>query len=213
MNCLISRFYIKPQLWLNDESAVLHCLISRFYIKPQHNSELLIHRLIALYLVSTSNHNCFSCSDRLQKLPYISFLHQTTTALSEVLDELELPYISFLHQTTTLSCILFFGINCLISRFYIKPQLGADYSTNSKNCLISRFYIKPQPVVSGMIKKSNCLISRFYIKPQLSGPATAAGRIALYLVSTSNHNFSKICLIFLLLPYISFLHQTTTYTD
>ena len=50
------------------------------------------------------------------------------------------------------------------------------------------FYIKPQLYASMVEKALHCLISLFYIKPQPLARDGEAGRIVLYLSSTSNHN-------------------------
>ena len=57
------------------------------------------------------------------KLSYICFLHQTTTVLAVVGVGVLLSYICFLHQTTTLRYVTRCKYCCLISVFYIKPQL------------------------------------------------------------------------------------------
>ena len=98
--CLISLFYIKPQLRGNEGKLISGCLISLFYIKPQlrgYESQLVT---VVLYLFSTSNHNRAAVHKRPRQLSYISFLHQTTTSRPELLRK----------------------SSCLISLFYIKPQ-------------------------------------------------------------------------------------------
>ena len=122
LNCLISSFYIKPQLLrflFRTLSIVLYRLST-----SNHNDKkyLIIQFSIVLYRLSTSNHN-FSLSTTF------------TVALS---------YIVFLHQTTTHVLCLLNSFNCLISSFYIKPQLLIKVLKPIENCLISSFYIKPQ---------------------------------------------------------------------
>ena len=52
--------------------------------------------------------------------------------------------IEILHQTTTyIRC----GLNllsCILSKFYIKPQLVAPNKNKEACCILSKFYIKPQ---------------------------------------------------------------------
>ncbi len=151
---------------------------------------MLLHRLVVLYLSSTSNHN----------------------NLSELRLSLRLCYIFLLHQTTTLAFSKAACRSCVISFFYIKPQLHKDHLQKWFSCVISFFYIKPQP----------SRINRFL------------SSVVLYLSSTSNHNerqgvvgSKQLCYIFLLhqtttrnissrnqrqLCYIFLLHQTTTDT-
>ena len=117
---------------------------SLFYIKPQRNGGCWCVRRVVLYLFSTSNHNTLPAILSRCKLSYISFLHQTTTALP---------------QMRLTSC-------CLISLFYIKPQPSRILSAGILSCLISLFYIKPQPERRFPLLSGCCLISLFYIKPQ-----------------------------------------------
>ena len=124
--------------------VLIYCLISLFYIKPQLRLFYTCLSEIVLYLFSTSNHNPYYDLKQGIELSYISFLHQTTTSLrwhslKSILSYIsflhqtttsvacyphrcKLSYISFLHQTTTLVRIVRVSIYCLISLFYIKPQ-------------------------------------------------------------------------------------------
>ena len=99
-----------------------------------------------------------------------------------------LSFISFLHQTTT-------------------PR---GYPHVIQHCLLSLFYIKPQRVPVSPITRLNCLLSLFYIKPQPVDPLTLASSIVFYLFSTSNHNGEGRQTRYVVLSFISFLHQTTT---
>ena len=84
------------------------------------------------------------------------------------------------------------GYHCLISSFYIKPQLAFLRHKEFINCLISSFYIKPQLSLRLEKNLSNCLISSFYIKPQLSVKDDMPYNIVLYRLSTSNHNLASV---------------------
>ena len=55
------------------------CIISLFYIKPQLVYYDIIIQFVALYRYSTSNHNFWTISYDVIKLHYIVILHQTTT--------------------------------------------------------------------------------------------------------------------------------------
>ena len=119
---------------------------------------------------------------------YIFLLHQTTTYRERAIKSGVLCYIFLLHQTTTWNKQNDYNLRCVISFFYIKPQLSSQ--------------------VDSAIKR--CVISFFYIKPQLTLTIIYALRVVLYLSSTSNHNnrcershAKTLCYIFL-------LHQTTT---
>ena len=102
---------------------VRNCLISSFYIKPQRCCYYWQSCRIVLYRLSTSNHNDVEEDYTKKALSYIVFLHQTTTPILNMNSEIQLSYIVFLHQTTTWSCSPSIKSHCLISSFYIKPQL------------------------------------------------------------------------------------------
>ena len=166
VSCVISFFYIKPQLRISITQWFSSCVISFFYIKPQL---ILINPLsmaVVLYLSSTSNHNCPRSSDMTLWLCYIFLLHQTTTS-----------------RPKRASCC-----SCVISFFYIKPQLFCGVDAAMWCCVISFFYIKPQLWLRVRYVNWCCVISFFYIKPQLVGSCGCRCCVVLYLSSTSNHN-------------------------
>ncbi len=80
---------------------VQNCLLSLFYIKPQLPTATIHDGAIVFYLYSTSNHNYRPPRYTMERLSFISILHQTTTQFNA----------------------LFNDYNCLLSLFYIKPQL------------------------------------------------------------------------------------------
>ena len=53
----------------------------------------------------------------------IEILHQTTTVAGEDIAAGELYLIEILHQTTTVLCAQKSKYSCILSKFYIKPQL------------------------------------------------------------------------------------------
>ena len=101
VSCVISFFYIKPQLHKEHLQKWFSCVISFFYIKPQLHKEHLQKWFVALYLSSTSNHNQLELEENYLRLRYIFLLHQTTTWLSVSKNLAWLRYIFLLHQTTT----------------------------------------------------------------------------------------------------------------
>ena len=52
--------------------------------------------------------------------------------------------IEILHQTTTHCKCIQFTLCCILSKFYIKPQLLLTVLRKSWSCILSKFYIKPQ---------------------------------------------------------------------
>ena len=99
---------------------------------------------------------------------------------------------------------------CLISLFYIKPQLPDynpatmevvlyPYSTSNHNtlarlvCLLKLSYIlilhQTTTATIEDLKSSSCFISLFYIKPQHNSYTLVPISVVLYPYSTSNHNY------------------------
>ena len=167
-----------------------YCLLSLFYIKPQPTAAPLPPWRIVFYLCSTSNHNLHQAFWPCPLLSFISVLHQTTTDEGKVVLE---KY-------------------CLLSLFYIKPQLMLVCRMLLLNCLLSLFYIKPQ------LYKNRCslLCIVFYLCSTSNHNddliADRRIKIVFYLCSTSNHNEVLSLRLRRILSFISVLHQTTTYT-
>ena len=144
VRCVISSFITKPQPHVSrwyEVYVALYLLSS-----PNHNLSRVssLVRLVALYLLSSPNHNMFFVWWFCVQLRYIFFHHQTTT-----------------------------------------------------------FLMQDNPLFS-------CVISSFITKPQLSSCRIAFPRVALYLLSSPNHNHRLHRLPNELLRYIFFHHQTTT---
>ena len=145
--CILSKFYIKPQLYPVDECPAIRCILSKFYIKPQQLGITKSDTSVVSYRNSTSNHN----SVEVYSLP------------------LRLYLIEILHQTTTMFAVTRLLFRCILSKFYIKPQLRRFAGFPGWRCILSKFYIKPQLVASA---RSACVV-------------------VSYRNSTSNHNSGR----------------------
>ena len=144
----------------------LCCILSKFYIKPQRTRCGSCSPLVVSYRNSTSNHN--RATGR-KKFPVLYL-------------------IEILHQTTTCSGLTYFSNSCILSKFYIKPQLCTYYVYHDSSCILSKFYIKPQ---------------RHVVKNQIT---------TLYLIEIL-HQTTTIYIIgmkIFWLYLIEILHQTTT---
>ena len=122
MCCVISSFITKPQpLW--GHFALL-CVALYPLSSPNHN--LLSLRtpmlLVALYPLSSPNHN-YNDEPYIYKgvalYPLSSPNHNYITLRMK---RARLRYILFHHQTTTVPSCCFFGHCCVISSFITKPQ-------------------------------------------------------------------------------------------
>ena len=140
----------------------------------------------------------------------IEILHQTTTLNPSVLFAIELYLIEILHQTTTLATVSPFLLRCILSKFYIKPQLY-------------RHLLSPDSVVSYRNSTSNhnfvgsvlifvvlYLIEILHQTTTVDGCAVLVLCVVSYRNSTSNHNLWTTKSISEMLYLIEILHQTTT---
>ena len=142
--CILSKFYIKPQHRLNHWRSRSGCILSKFYIKPQLWTASSWRSWVVSYRNSTSNHNFSPALLNTILLYLIEILHQTTT--DWIIEDRE-------------DC-------CILSKFYIKPQLARGWHYFRRCCILSKFYIKPQLVSLCVERFSRCILSKFYIKPQ-----------------------------------------------
>ena len=125
----------------------------------------------------------------------------------------KIKVVLYLHSTSNHNLRMLPPLNttcCIISSFYIKPQLQLVKAYLHLSCIISSFYIKPQLFTSDVIPNFCCIISSFYIKPQPSEECWRPIGVVLYLHSTSNHNTPCRGSWLITLYYIFILHQTTT---
>ena len=142
------------------------CVISSFITKPQQRKITHGQRSVALYPLSSPNHNQPRANQYRWGLRYILFHHQTTTHHHTFQDNATLRYILFHHQTTTPFLLLLHLICCVISSFITKPQHTGEFA-------------------HGHI-------------------------VALYPLSSPNHNAGCVGICSSALRYILFHHQTTT---
>ena len=122
LRCILSKFYIKPQLVPNSTDTSYGCILSKFYIKPQQRVRHTLGHSVVSYRNSTSNHNLWTTKSASEMLYLIEILHQTTTTSKQSKESKTLYLIEILHQTTTLRHDLFNIYCCILSKFYIKPQ-------------------------------------------------------------------------------------------
>ncbi len=144
LGCILSKFYIKPQRIVRRQSSPLCCILSKFYIKPQHiTPDYLSYRVVS-YRNSTSNHNYVHRSFLERKV--VSYRNSTSNHnLSGIFTVIRRLYlIEILHQTTTWTSISIPSSSCILSKFYIKPQLSDMLCVRACCCILSKFYIKPQ---------------------------------------------------------------------
>ena len=143
------------------------CILSKFYIKPQLVRNYYSYSQVVSYRNSTSNHNqgtAEGCGHHV-----VSYRNSTSNHNPTSLRRLTtlLYLIEILHQTTTPALLLAALVGCILSKFYIKPQLLRPHLHFVLCCILSKFYIKPQHMPFPGFRGGCCILSKFYIKPQL----------------------------------------------
>ena len=120
--CVISSFITKPQRDFKIKYSTDGCVISSFITKPQQPTQASQHSLVALYPLSSPNHNIESTFPdwcRVALYPLSSPNHNASISIAE---QSTLRYILFHHQTTTYSLYRSRCSCCVISSFITKPQ-------------------------------------------------------------------------------------------
>ena len=122
--CILLKFYIKPQHTAN----VYNLLYFVSYRNSTSNHNMSHWRAtsqgVVSYRNSTSNHNFLFDDFCAIALYLIEILHQTTTSRRRHKRKKALYLIEILHQTTTFSQSISTRNGCILSKFYIKPQLA-----------------------------------------------------------------------------------------
>ena len=139
--------------------------------------------------------------------------------------------IEILHQTTTRRNVKRSSRCCILSKFYIKPQLCSGTvcgfkvvsyrnSTSNHNYATARATTRPLYLIEILHQTTTflpasgtyprCILSKFYIKPQLPMRVSLAVVVVSYRNSTSNHNSRSSPYSGTALYLIEILHQTTT---
>ena len=186
--CILSKFYIKPQpgSWGYRVFAV----VSYRNSTSNHNYRATATDSgnVVSYRNSTSNHNGTDRGLGPEELYLIEILHQTTTAAWCARTRSKLYLIEILHQTTTL------GFNSSTRKSLYLIEILHQTTTHCREtlilirCILSKFYIKPQLARIRSYSAIRCILSKFYIKPQRTARASAAPSVVSYRNSTSNHN-------------------------
>ena len=210
LGCILSKFYIKPQQLREAHWELFRCILSKFYIKPQHLSQMIGPSSVVSYRNSTSNHNKNNGATAIKMLYLIEILHQTTTDSESDTYAGRLYLIEILHQTTTLISVSSFSTSCILSKFYIKPQLPVALL---RYVVVVSYRNSTSNHNSGTTTPNSALVVSYRNSTSNHNQNTRSiGRsiVVSYRNSTSNHNRGRtlcgICELYL----IEILHQTTT---
>ena len=134
------------------------------------------------------------CTPFVRLLYYIFILHQTTTINAKYFSPLLLYYIFILHQTTTKKLVTITK-GKLYYIFILHQTTTATLPVpQPRCCIISSFYIKPQLAQSTWVNTSVVLYLHSTSNHNQRFVTFSTRIVVLYLHSTSNHNF-QICIL------------------
>ena len=199
----------------NTRSIGRSIVVSYRNFTSNHNRGRTLCGICELYLIEILHQTTTNRPHvkRFRRLYLIEILHQTTTPSSLTYSARPLYLIEILHQTTTTVAFSVATACCILSKFYIKPQLKAIKYPKFGGCILSKFYIKPQRVNDVYQERQLYLI-------EILHQTTTSGRILrpilmLYLIEILHQTTTLLRRIQAqpLLYLIEILHQTTTKTD
>ena len=149
-----------------QHSNTAGCILLKFYIKPQHTANVYNLLYVVSYRNSTSNHNLLAVYEKSSLV--VSYRNSTSNhnAGASYVGRKALYLIEILHQTTTSPLASRAIWCCILSKFYIKPQLeGALARRVGLLYLIEILHqtTTDRPAIS---HAQRCILSKFYIKPQ-----------------------------------------------
>ena len=134
------------------------------------------------------NNSCNYAAFQYCRLYLIEILHQTTTHCKCIQFTLCCILSKFYIKPQLQMYTIYFTFRCILSKFYIKPQLVLEALLLPPCCILSKFYIKPQLMMTTREGSMRCILSKFYIKPQRVHTSFENGLVVSYRNSTSNHN-------------------------
>ena len=187
--CVISSFITKPQHKRASRELAKVALYPLSSPNHNYNRFRCCACLVALYPLSSPNHNFFGLACVLLSLRYILFHHQTTTDRLELYKKYTLRYILFHHQTTTPCWLRISWVRLRYILFHHQTTTVTRYVIRDNRCVISSFITKPQLTLRGILSKSVALYPLSSPNHNMIGWATTIGYVALYPLSSPNHNF------------------------
>ena len=231
-SCILSKFYIKPQLFALNCFSGKSCILLKFYIKPQRGGDCFVGFGVVSYRNSTSNHNYWHFGRKISTV--VSYRNSTSN--HNFASNVNLPAVVVSYRNSTSN-------HNIYKRDSVGPRVVSYRNSTSNHNFTPRIdysqglyliEILHQTTTYGQTKqiKKCCILSKFYIKPQPPSVFLIPIVVVSYRNSTSNHNLPEIpCLLLLVVSYrnstsnhnllypsrfhsplylIEILHQTTT---
>ena len=175
----------------SNETNMGESVVSYRNSTSNHNSfsDVVESITVVSYRNSTSNHNKVIFAYTMRRLYLIEILHQTTTTSRATRQASRLYLIEILHQTTTVSGSAFPRASLYLIEILHQTTTRSGVFISIHSCILSKFYIKPQLPRRAACQGLRCILSKFYIKPQLPVTCSLIYCVVSYRNSTSNHNF------------------------
>ena len=142
--CILSKFYIKPQQ--QRSLGFSYVVVSYRNSTSNHNNTFAVYVLVRLYLIEILHQTTTVAEGLVEiaQLYLIEILHQTTTKRALQFFDLRLYLIEILHQTTTKSRTIFTCRRLYLIEILHQTTTVAGSVAGAGSCILSKFYIKPQ---------------------------------------------------------------------
>ena len=187
-SCILSKFYIKPQLFIVLFVLRFCCILSKFYIKPQLRLAFFFQFVVVSYRNSTSNHNVFAASANFTLV--VSYRNSTSNHNLATVNAYFNYVVSYRNSTSNHNSPAAISIERRLYLIEILHQTTTAHAVSTT--------------------RRSCILSKFYIKPQQRSAVCHDDVVVSYRNSTSNHNKSRGDQHCAQLYLIEILHQTTT---
>ena len=157
VGCILSKFYIKPQL--APSCSRLKRVVSYRNSTSNHNSGVGVNATMSLYLIEILHQTTTQIEHDVSraKLYLIEILHQTTTSLHQQFQIFKLYLIEILHQTTTVLLVLRALPMLYLIEILHQTTTDPALAFPLDRCILSKFYIKPQLVSKPVAQE--CVVS------------------------------------------------------
>ena len=192
-----------------QHSNTAGCILLKFYIKPQHTANVYNLLYVVSYRNSTSNHNLLAVYEKSSLV--VSYRNSTSNhnAGASYVGRKALYLIEILHQTTTDRPAISHAQRCILSKFYIKPQLiGQRFRTRSvvsyRNSTSNHNALPRTQFGTGVVSYRNSTSNHNQIRGLRKEPVVVS-----YRNSTSNHNINT--LKSAELPVVSYRNSTSNH--
>ena len=210
VGCILSKFYIKPQLLVANVIINRGCILSKFYIKPQQCPLQHYSFCVVSYRNSTSNHNHTTAPSN--SLFVVSYRNSTSNHNIHTKRIAHITVVSYRNSTSnhnffTPTCQKFVVVSYRNSTsnhntpdylnyqgsLYLIEILHQTTTLRRSIIIFDRLYLieilhQTTTLRLCLLPLARCILSKFYIKPQPRRCYRFQRSVVSYRNSTSNHN-------------------------